>query len=177
MKMILNERDQREERAIHVAQHMINAARTAPTTRGNDLLEMAIVTAEDIQKLSETMLQFEHKGRTYSFERDSNNIKQAQCVVIIGTSEKAQALNCGHCGFMTCGSKPNELPCMFNSLDIGIAIGSAVAMAAHMRVDTRVMFSAGLAAQKLKLLANCSMIMAIPISISSKNPFFDRITK
>ncbi len=38
------------------------------------------------------------------------------------------------------------VPCAINSIDVGIAIGSACATAADMRVDTRVMFSAGLAA-------------------------------
>lgn len=175
--MILNEREDRKERALHVAQHMITAARTAPTTRGNDLLEMAIVVGDDIQKLSQEMLNLQYRGGQYSFERDSGNIQAAQCVVIIGTREKVQALNCGHCGFITCGSKPQGVPCVFNSFDVGIAIGSAVAMAADMRVDTRVMFSAGLAAQKLHLLPDCSMVMAIPVSISSKNPFFDRAPK
>ena len=63
------------------------------------------------------------------------------------------------------------------SVDLGIAIGSACAMAADMRVDTRVMFSAGLAAQRLGLLGDCKCVMAIPVSCSSKNPFFDRKPK
>jgi uncharacterized ferredoxin-like protein len=36
------------------------------------------------------------------------------------------------------------------------------------------MFSAGFAAQRLHLLGDCKTVMAIPISASSKNPFFDR---
>lgn len=31
--------------------------------------------------------------------RDAANVLQAECVVIIGTREQAQGLNCGHCGF------------------------------------------------------------------------------
>ena len=46
--------------------------------------------------------------------------------------------------------------------------------AADMRVDTRVMFSAGLAAQRLNYLEGCKSVYAIPVSASSKNPFFDR---
>lgn len=54
---------------------------------------------------------------------------------------------------------------------------SACATAADQRVDTRVMFSVGLAAQRLQLLGDCKCVMAIPVSASSKNPFFDRKPK
>ena len=70
--------------------------------------------------------------------------------------------------------KPLDVPCAINSVDVGIAIGSACAMAADCRVDTRVMFSAGYAAQRLGWLGECKQVYAILISASSKNPFFDR---
>ena len=69
------------------------------------------------------------------------------------------------------------MPCAINSVDLGIAIGSACATAADERVDTRVMFSAGLAARRLGLLGACGCVMAIPVSVDSKNPFFDRKPK
>ena len=62
-------------------------------------------------------------------------------------------------------------------MDVGIAVGSACATAADLRVDTRVMFSAGLAAQRLQWLPQCKNVLAIPVSASSKNPFFDRKPK
>ena len=82
-----------------------------------------------------------------------------------------------HCGFPTCASKPSETPCALNTIDVGIAIGSACATASDLRVDSRVMFSAGLAAQSLNWLSGCKNVIAIPISCSSKNPFFDRKPK
>lgn len=175
--MIINERDTRRERALDIANKLITAARTAPKTRGTDLLEVAIITDEEIKRLSDLMMGFEYNGSEYKMERDSANILQAECIVLIGIKPRVLGLNCGHCGFPTCASKPKAVPCFFNSIDVGIAIGSATAMAADMRVDTRVMFSAGLAAQKLNYMDGCSMLMAIPISISSKNPFFDRVVK
>jgi uncharacterized ferredoxin-like protein len=39
------------------------------------------------------------------------------------------------------------------------------------------MFSAVLAAQELGWLPNCKQVFAIPVSASSKNPFFDRKPK
>ncbi len=67
------------------------------------------------------------------------------------------------------------VPCAFNSVDVGIALGSAVATAADCRVDTRVMYSAGMAAARMKLLGEGPyQYFAIPVSASSKSPFFDR---
>jgi uncharacterized ferredoxin-like protein len=104
-------------------------------------------------------------------------ILNAECVLLIGTHEQAQGLNCGHCGYATCVSRKEGVPCALNSVDVGIAIGSACATAADNRVDTRVMFSAGLAAQRLNWLEGCTQVYAIPVSASSKNPFFDRKPK
>lgn len=175
--MIINERDNRIERAIAVAQQMITAARTAPKAKGWDLIETCIVTGDDINKLSEAMLNMEYRGGNYNFERDSANILSAQCIVLIGSKANNLALNCGHCGYIKCGDKPTDTPCAFNAIDVGIAVGSACATAADLRVDTRVLFSAGLAAQKLNYLPDSELIMAIPVSIASKNPFFDRVPK
>lgn len=175
--MIINERDNRKERALNVAQQMITAARTAPKAKGADFVETCIVEGEDLKKLSEAMLNMEYRGGNYHFERDSANILTAQCVVLIGARPHIQALNCGHCGYIKCGDRPKGVPCAFNSIDVGIAIGSACATAADLRVDTRVLYSAGLAAQKLNYLPDSQLVMAIPISIASKNPFFDRIPK
>lgn len=84
-------------------------------------------------------------------------------------------LDCGHCGYATCAEKPQGNPCAINCIDVGIAIGSAVSRAADMRVDSRVLFSAGLAAEARGCWAKAlGQVYAIPISIGSKSPFFDR---
>ena len=149
--MILNERDSRHEHILNVARQMMTAARTAPKGK----------------------VMFEEMGMKF-FLRDADNILQAECILLIGTREQAQGLNCGHCGYATCAGRAEGVPCALNSIDVGIAIGSACATAADLRVDTRVMFSAGLAAQRLDWLKGCRQVMAIPVSASSKNPFFDR---
>ena len=74
------------------------------------------------------------------FARDAQNLLGAQCVVFVGTREQAQGLNCGHCGFATCGERPDGVPCAINSVDVGIALGAACSKACDYRVDTRVMF-------------------------------------
>jgi len=176
--MIQNERDIRHELVIQACKQMMVAARTAPKGKGIDIIEMAVVTGDDdISRMSKEMLKIaEEKGLKF-FLRDADNILQADAIMIIGTRQKSHGLNCSHCGFATCDSKPVEIPCTLNMIDLGIAIGSACATASDLRVDTRIMFSAGLAAQRLKMLGDCGHILAIPVSSTSKNPFFDRKPK
>jgi uncharacterized ferredoxin-like protein len=175
--MIQNERTLRHEQVLAIARQMMVAARTAPKGKGIDIIEVALVTDEDIRRLSDHMIAMSQENGMKFFLRDADNILSAECIVLIGTHEQAQGLNCAHCGFATCGERPEGVPCAINSVDVGIAIGSACATAADHRVDTRVMFSAGLAAQSLNLLDGCRQVYAIPVSASSKNPFFDRKPK
>ncbi len=175
--MILNERDSRHEQVLQVAQQMMTAARTAPKGKGVDIIEVAMVTESNIRILSDTMKQMYEDNGFKFFLRDADNILQAECIVLIGTHSHPQGLDCGHCGYDTCASRKEGVPCAINSVDVGIAIGSACSVAADHRVDTRVMFSAGLAAQQLDWLDGCTQVYAIPVSASSKNPFFDRKPK
>ncbi|MEG0646310.1 MAG: DUF2148 domain-containing protein [Bacteroides sp.] len=175
--MILNERDTRHEQVLSVGRQMMVAARTAPKGKGVDIIEIAMVGGDDMKVLSDKMIALAEENGMKFFLRDADNILCAECVILIGTREQAQGLNCGHCGFATCADRTEGVPCALNSIDVGIAIGSACATAADNRVDTRVMFSAGLAAQQLDWLPGCQTVFAIPLSASSKNPFFDRKPK
>ena len=175
--MIQNEREIRHESVLQAVRQMMIAARTAPKGKGIDIIELAMVTDEDIKRLSEEMIKVSEETGMKFFLRDADNILQAEAVLLLGTRQQVQGLNCGHCGFSTCEGKPFAVPCAINSVDLGIAIGSACATAADWRLDTRVMFSAGLAAQRLGILDGCKCVMAIPVSAASKNPFFDRKPK
>lgn len=175
--MVENERAIRKELVMDAARSMARAARTAPKGKGADIIEIGLVTGEDIERLSEEMIRINEETGMKFLLRDAENLKSADAVLIIGTAQKVQGLNCFHCGFATCEGKPGAVPCAINVVDVGIAIGSACSVAADMRVDTRVMFSAGLAAQRLKMLGESQCVMAIPVSATSKNPFFDRKPK
>ncbi len=176
--MIQNEREIRHEHVLEAVRQMMTAARTAPKGKGIDVIEIAMATDEDIRLLSDEMLKVAAETGMKFLLRDAENILSAEAVVLLGTRQQVQGLNCAHCGFATCGEKPVEVPCAINSVDLGIAIGSACATAADLRLDTRVMFSAGMAAQRLGWLGKESKcVMAIPVSASSKNPFFDRKPK
>jgi uncharacterized ferredoxin-like protein len=176
--MITNERDMRKDHLLAIAKQMAIAARTAPKGKGIDIQEIMIITGDEIKQLSDKMMKIgESKGMKFFF-RDAANILESEAILIIGTKNKNQSLNCGYCGFNTCAEKdkyPN-VPCAINTTDVGIAIGSAVATAADCRVDSRVMFSVGLAAKQLHFVGDCQTVFGIPISASSKSPFFDRQT-
>lgn len=173
--MVYDERDIRKAQALDIAQKMMVAARTAPKGKGVDVVECAVVDGDDLEALACTMEAVgEERGHQF-FLRDANCVRQSLCVALVGTRTKLQGLNCGYCGFPTCSEKPQEAPCEANAVDVGIALGAAVSRAQAFGVDTRIMFSAGLAAQQLGLLGEgVGQVYAIPVSISSKSPFFDR---
>lgn len=176
--MILNERTLRHDAVLEAARQMMISARTAPKGKGIDIIEIALVTDETIIELSKQMYKLSEETGMKFLIRDADNILNAEAVILLGTAQKTQGLNCAYCGYVTCEAKPEAVPCAINSIDLGIAIGSACAKASDLRVDTRVMFSAGLAAERLGYLGeNCKSVIAIPLSASSKNPFFDRRPK
>ena len=172
--MVQNERETRHQRVMEAVGQMMTAARTAPKGKGIDIIEIATVEGNDMQTLSAKTRELGIQNNFKFFLRDAENILSAEAVLLIGTRQQEQALNCSHCGFSTCGDKPETVPCAINSVDVGIAIGSACAMAADLRLDTRVMFSVGYAAQALDWLKGCRTVFAILVSASTKSPFFDR---
>jgi len=175
--MILNERDNRKEAVLQAATAIMAAARTAPKGKGIDVIEIATVSGEELLPIANEMRRISEETGFKFFLRDANNLEIADAVVFIGTANHALGLNCGHCGFAECVQRAEDVPCAINSIDVGIALGSACSKAADMRIDTRVMMSAGLAAQNLKILGECKQVMALLLSVSSKNPFFDRKPK
>jgi len=168
-----------EETVISIAKNMLVAARTAPKGKGKNTLEMFIVTGKDLVELSNTLYKMGIESNVDFYLRDAENLLQSTAAIIIGTEIKTLGLNeiCQLCGFENCKEKekhPNT-PCVFNTGDLNLAIGSAVSLASDLRVDNRVMFSVGKAAIEAKLFEkNIRIAFGIPLSSSSKNPFFDR---
>jgi Uncharacterized protein containing a ferredoxin domain len=177
--MIINEKEINAQQVLEVGKRMMTAARTAPKGKGVDNLELILVSGDDLKTLADYMeASVERHGRKF-FYRDAESIRQAQAVVVLGTRSNNMNLNCGYCGFSTCADKDKQgnLPCAFPLNDLGIAVGSACSIAADNRVDSRVMFSAGVAALELGWLGKeCKVAYAIPISATSKSPFFDRVS-
>lgn len=174
--MLEKEEKLRNNSLLDVAQRMMIAARTAPKACGVDSLEIGVASGETIKKMADKMRELAPILRKEFFVRDAGNIEQAEAVVLIGMKNEVMGLDCGLCGYSTCTAKleSQQTPCFFKSTDLGIAIGSAVSVAADSRVDSRVMYSAGVAALDLSLLKGCHSIFALPISCTGKSPFFDR---
>lgn len=176
---VINENELRQEALLAVAKKMILAARTAPKARGMNNLAMSIITGSDIQELARVTSNIGENKDNHIFTRDAENVlNSAQVVVLIGTRIHSLGLKvCGLCGFPDCASKDNEpdVPCAFNTSDLGIAVGSAVSVAMDCRIDNRIMYTIGLAAHKMELLGKeYKIVFGIPLSATSKNPFFDR---
>ncbi|MDY0268703.1 ferredoxin domain-containing protein [Trichloromonas sp.] len=153
------------------------AARTAPKGRGRDLLVTAVVSGVELGRLSDTMRQIAERDQVSFFARDAGNLSLASALVLIGTREEPLGLpHCGYCGFVDCAAmQAAGAICAFNVGDLGIAVGSAVSRAADLRLDNRVMYSAGKAAIEMGLLGEGVRIAyGIPLSVSGKSPFFDR---
>lgn len=160
--------------ALNTAHMMCAAARTAPKTRGIDNILTMILTDEDIKKLSDKMVEL--AGNMPSIVRDAGNILQTKAVVMIGVRRETYGLNCGYCGHATCEECLSAKgACIFATTDLGIAIGSAVSVAADMRCDNRVMYSIGRIFAQMDISGTDDAIwMGIPVSVSGKSPFFDR---
>jgi uncharacterized ferredoxin-like protein len=92
-------------------------------------------------------------------------------------------VNCGACGYKSCkdilagGKREGEdftgPVCIFQAIDLGIALGSEVKLAGELNIDNRTMYTVGAAAKKLSLL-DSELIIGIPLSVTGKNPYFDR---
>lgn len=172
-KMEVAERDT----ALRVADLMVSAARTAPKASGKDKVVSLIVTGDEMMALAD---ETEKAGREYGedfFIRDAGNVRNSHCVVLIGVKPEPFGLsNCGMCGFKNCAEmKKAGADCAFNITDLGIAIGSAVSVAADHRMDNRVMYSVGRGAVRIGLFPeDVRVAYAIPLYTGSKSIYFDR---
>ena len=176
---VTQEPDLRSSALYEVAKMMATAARTAPKGAGVDNLAIAIVDGGEIKQLSDRMIAMNAEGRAAEFfVRDAGNILKSDAIVLIGTKIEPLGIpNCGLCGFENCDNKRKhpDVPCAFNTHDLGIAAGSAAAVAMDARVDNRIMFTIGMAARELNMLGDdIKIVFGIPLSCSGKNPFFDR---
>ncbi len=172
--MITFEENIRNENIKDIAKMLMTAARTAPKARGTDNLVLAVATDDSIAEIADKMRQLAVEREMPFFERDAENVMNSAAIVLFGMKISPLGLNCAACGYKTCGEKPKNVPCFFNANDMGIAIGSAVSLAADMRVDNRVMFSVGQAVMALGMMPEAEMILALPLSVKGKSIFFDR---
>ena len=171
--MIYDEREIRREQVIEAAKQMMTAARTAPKAKGEDLIEILLVTGDEIKTLSDKLHAMGEERSRGGMMRDAINILSADAIVLIGTRELPMGLNCAYCGAETCESRGCEIGILV-AKGVAVAALDLLDIAADLRLDTRVMYSAGYAARALGWMPDCTCVIAIPVSASAKNPFFDR---
>lgn len=161
---------------------MALAARTAPKSRGEDYILIKSLTGGEIKKLAEGMEKFGERTGKGNFDRDAKGVRQSPVILLIGIKDaKPLGLNCGACGYDSCGElmKKRGGPefsgphCAFRLLDFGIALGSAVKTASILNVDNRIMYRIGAVARDIGIV-DWDYIMGIPMSATGKNIYFDR---
>ena len=168
-----------EDAIVQAAKQMCNAAQTAPKACGRASIVSGILRGGELETLAAEMERIEREtpGCTPIFFRDAELVRQSVAVVLIGSLGQSRGLEpCGLCGHGDCGGMaPSGGHCCFDDIDLGIALGSAVSVAADLRVDNRIMYSAGMAAMSLKLLGSqVGTIMGIPLALAPRNIFFTR---
>jgi uncharacterized ferredoxin-like protein len=168
-----------------LAKSILLAARTAPKAKGVDDIVTALVEKDDVEVLASTMEKLaDQKGEGFIFlKRDAANLRKAGAAVLIGVKPSGSAgFDCKACGFETCVEMLNRQKveaefkgpnCMFKYVDLGIAVGAAVAKAKDFCIDNRVMYTVGAAARVSGLL-DADVVFGIPLSVTGKNIFFDR---
>jgi uncharacterized ferredoxin-like protein len=173
-----------------VATMMAASARTAPKTRGVDNLKTLVIDGSDVKILADAMearAKEKPSHLTPIFIRDAGNVRESNVVLLIGVTGEPkkpdQPLDCGSCGYGSCqklirvgrkqGKDFNGPICIFEAIDLGIALGSAVKLASELNIDNRMMYTIGATAQKLGLL-NADIVIGVPLSATGKSIYFDR---
>ncbi|MDR1571321.1 MAG: DUF2148 domain-containing protein [Clostridiales Family XIII bacterium] len=175
--MIYRSDEAEKKAALHTAELMAAAARTAPKGCGVDEIETLILDGAEKDALADEMRKIAGENGTPFFERDAGNIDSCHYVVLIGVRNLPRGLkDCGLCGLGDCGSAAKAgARCAFGITDLGIAVGSAASVTMDHRVDNRILFTAGKGAARLGLFSEKVKISyGIGLSISGKNVFFDR---
>lgn len=177
--MIYRSEQAEQEAVLMTAARMCAAARTAPKTHGVDKIRTMVVTGEEKEALAAKMEEIgaREAGTDVEawFRRDAANVRGAQAVVLLGVSKMPRGVaSCDFCGFPDCAAcKGAGATCGFVYVDLGVAAGSAVSTAAQDKVDSRIMFSVGKAAQEMDFVPK-GIWLGIPVCASGKNIFFDR---
>ncbi|MFZ5974723.1 MAG: ferredoxin domain-containing protein [Bacillota bacterium] len=179
--MIYDSKTAETHALLDIANKMCVAARTAPKARGHDHIHTCVITGDDLMRIADEMDRIgEQHGVSALFSRDAQNVRVSTALVMIGSVYAQRGVKfCGYCGFVNCAEcAKNEGICVYDNIDLGIALGSAAAIAADNRADNRILYTAGRAALSLGLMDESVRIaIGIPICALGKSPYFDRRVK
>jgi uncharacterized ferredoxin-like protein len=185
---ILNGNEQERQGLMETANLMVVSARTAPKSGGRDDIFTAIVYGKEIEEIAADMERIGAERNQEAWGQQAQNVRTAEVIVLIGVRGTiSYVTNCGACGFDSCEAftkaekkrrQDFDGPsCIFKTLDLGIAVGSAAKTASLLNADNRIFYRIGAAAMRLKYMPGASTIMGIPLSVKGKNPYFDRVYK
>jgi len=174
--MIYTSKEMEKNGSMQIAELMAVASRTAPKACGVDAIHLMVLDGDDKKKLTDEMRKFTTNPDLEFFTRDAGNVDDCHCIVMIGVDTSPRELDCGLCGVKNCASAAKGgIPCVLAVTDLGIATGSAAATAMDHRGDNRILYTAGMAALKLKLFSDAVKVCyGIGIATLGKNVFFDR---
>jgi uncharacterized ferredoxin-like protein len=174
------------------------AAMTAPKSGGKLFLKGAkpfieTVIVEDratLLQLSAWLRERGNKLKDPIWHRDAETTEKLDLVLFIGLAKWYPPLyDCGACGYATCaeflravptyqapGSEDWEFPgpiCQLRCIDLGIAVGSAAKIASMHNIDSRCQTRIAAAARHCGVI-NADLAVALSMSVSHKNIFFDK---
>jgi len=181
-----------------VAQLCAIAAITAPKSGGQLFLKgskpfietVILEDQETLKRLAEWLRERGQKLKAPIWFRDADVAESLDLVLFIGLAKwYPPVYDCGACGYATCaeflrarskylveGSEDWEFPgpiCQLRCIDLGIAVGSAAKTASLNNVDARCQTRIAAAARHLNII-QADLAVALSMSVSHKNIFFDR---
>jgi len=164
--MVVGREEAIREAVRTVASLMVAAAVTAPKAKGVDNIEVVVIDDRDeLLKLAEKMDELASVYGSF-FSRDADCVRRSDAVVVIGAWVPKLSLK-------TPPEYGVDADTAMALINLGIALGSAVKVASMLNVDTRIMFSIGVAARALGLLRS-PYVLGVPLSVKGKNIYFDR---
>lgn len=185
--MPIDSNEAEKDGILTAAKLMAVSVRTAPKTRGLDSVKTLVLhEREELEKLAVTMEEIsrEDPERLAFFKRNAQDVRQSSVVLVIGVTGEPKRiespLNCGACGIdcpaMVKAKKRDQgmmrgPMCHMQSIDLGIALGSAVKTASDLNIDNRMMYSIGAAARRIKLM-DADLVIGVPLSVTGKDPYF-----
>lgn len=166
-----------EEGLDIISKILLIDATTAPKGVGRDDIVIDIVKdKENRQKILKQAKTISQRSGFTFYERDAINCENISHIILIGYKMFYHGFDCGFCGFNTCREcEKRGCMCAISITDAGIAMGSLVKLSSVFGVDNRIMLSIGQAAKEIDFFKEkVGGAYGIPLSATTKNPFFDR---
>lgn len=160
-----------------VSKILIANAITAPKSVGRDDVVVDLVADRETKsKIFKKMEEITERTDLTFYKRDAINCENIDYVILIGFKLFYHRFDCGFCGFSGCDECIEKGGvCAVSATDAGIAIGSVVKLASIFGIDNRIMISLGQAAKEIGYFKDkIGGAYGIPLSATTKNPFFDR---